>query len=81
MSLNCSKGIAVAVVAFILSNYVLNLPVIIDGVKTISQVPLIAYPGGKVVLDLMILSLLYSIILSSIMSRFSQDFIRLKVEP
>ena len=80
MSLNCSKGIAVAVVAFILSNYVLNLPVIVEGVKTINQVPLITYAGGKIILDLMILFLLYSIILSSLMAKFSQYFIRLKVE-
>jgi len=41
---------------------------------------LIQYPGAKTIIDLMILFMLYSIILSSIMARFSQKFIRLKVE-
>jgi len=80
ISLNCAKGIAVAVIAFILSNYVLNLPILVDGVKLINSIPLIQYPGAKTIIDLMILFMLYSIILSSIMARFSQKFIRLKVE-
>ena len=78
--MNCAKGIAVAVVAFILSKYTLELPVIVEGVKLINIMPLISYPGADIIIDLMILFMLYSIILSSVMSMFSQKFIRLKVE-
>ena len=80
ISLNCAKGIAVAVVAFLLSNYILELPVMVEGVKLINVMPLIRYPGAEVIIDLMILFMVYSIILTTIMARFSQHFIRLKVE-
>jgi NhaP-type Na+/H+ or K+/H+ antiporter len=60
MALNCTKGIAVAVVAFILSNHIIKIP--------------------ESLISLMVLFILYSIILSSVMARFSQKFIRLKVE-
>lgn len=80
ISLNCAKGIAVAVVAFLLTNYMLELPVMIDGVKLMNVMPLINYPGAEIIIDLMILFMVYSILLSTIMSKFSQHFIRLKVE-
>ena len=80
ISLNCAKGIAVAVVAFLLSNYILELPVMVEGIKLINVMPLIRYPGAEVIIDLMILFMVYSIILTTIMARFSQHFIRLKVE-
>lgn len=80
MALNCTKGIAVAVVAFILSNYVLNLPIIENGMTIIKAIPLIGISGATTIIDLMIFFIVYSIILSSITARFSQKFIRLKVE-
>ncbi len=80
ISLNCAKGIAVAVVAFILSNYILELPVTVEGMKLINTIPFIRYPGADVIIDLMILFMVYSILLTTVMARFSQYFIRLKVE-
>jgi len=64
MALNCSKGIAVAVVAFTFSTYAFSTDIVCAGT----------------ILDLMILFLLYSVILSSIVAKFSQNFIRLKIE-
>lgn len=80
MALNCTKGIAVAVVAFILSNYILNIPIIENGMTTVKAIPLIGISGATIIIDLMIFFIVYSIILSSITARFSQHFIRLKVE-
>ncbi len=80
MALNCTKGIAVAVVAFILSNYILNIPIIENGMTTVKAIPLIGISGATTIIDLMIFFIVYSIILSSITARFSQHFIRLKVE-
>lgn len=80
MSVNCAKGIAVAVIAFILSNYTLNIPMIVDGVKINNTMQLINYSGVSTIIDLMILFMVYSIILSTIMSRFSNYFIKIKVE-
>ena len=79
MALNSSKGIAVAVVAFILSNYVLEIP-LDETLKFLKQIPLLEITGTGTVIDLMVLFILYSIILSSITAKFSQKFIRLKVE-
>ena len=80
MALNCTKGIAVAVVAFILSNYILNLPFVEGGATTVKAIRLTAISGATTIIDLMIFFIVYSIILSSITARFSQHFIRLKVE-
>ncbi len=80
MALNCTKGIAVAVVAFIVSNYVLQIPVVQNGVRIINNVPLMSISGADMILNLMVLFILYSILLASITARFSQHFIRLKVE-
>lgn len=60
LSLNVSKGIAVAVVAFILTTY--N----IDGLQTI--------------LNLILVFVLYSIILSTIVIKFSKYFIKKEIE-
>ena len=80
MALNCTKGIAVAVVAFLVSTYVLQIPTLQEGVKVLQELPVISIPGSQTIIDLMVLFIIYSIILSSIMARFSQNFIRLKVE-
>jgi len=80
MALNCTKGIAVAVVAFILSNFTLDIPVIDAGISTIRTLPLVGVAGATTIIDLMIFFIVYSIILSSITAKFSQHFIRLKVE-
>ena len=80
MALNCTKGIAVAVVAFILSNYILNLPIMENGTTVIKALRLTEISGATTIIDLMIFFIVYSIILSSVTARFSQHFIRLKVE-
>lgn len=80
MAFNCSKGIAVAVVAFILSNYVLDIPSIVNGTRIISSVPLKNIAGTGTILDLIVLFILYSIIVSSLISHFSSFFIKMKVE-
>ena len=80
MAMNCTKGIAVAVVAFIISNYVLDIPIIEDGIQLTHQVPLTNFPGTHIILNLMVLFILYSIVLSSVIARFSKKFIRLNVE-
>jgi potassium/hydrogen antiporter len=80
MSLNCAKGIAVAVVAFILSNFILKIPIVEDNVRTIIPLPLESIPGTSEIVNLMILFIIYSVIVSSIAARFSQHFIKLKVE-
>lgn len=80
MALNCTKGIAVAVVAFLVSTYVLQIPTLQEGVKVIQELPFISIQGSQTIIDLMVLFIIYSIILSSVMARFSQVFIRLKVE-
>lgn len=79
MSLNSSKGIAVAVVAFILINYKLEIP-IDKTLNIINEIPLTNLPGTTTIIELTVLFIIYSIILSSIAARFSQKFIRLKVE-
>ncbi|MBW3003204.1 cation:proton antiporter [Candidatus Woesearchaeota archaeon] len=66
MTLNAPKGIAVAVVASTLLVYaVAGTPDFI--------------PGMKLILDLVLLFLLYSIILSTVVIKFSRYFLRLKV--
>lgn len=65
MALSMPKGIAVAVVAFSLS--VFSIPIAYD-------------PLMKTVLAITILSMVYSLVLSSIIDRFSYNFIRVKLE-
>ncbi|MBN1503123.1 cation:proton antiporter [Candidatus Woesearchaeota archaeon] len=72
MAVNCTKGIAVAVVAFMLSKSVIKY----RGEMT----DLILISGMSEVISLMVLFIIYSIILSSIFVRFSKKFIRIKVE-
>ncbi|MBN2368091.1 cation:proton antiporter [Candidatus Woesearchaeota archaeon] len=80
MALNCTKGIAVAVVAFIISNYVLDITVIEEGIRLTHQIPLMNFPGTQSIIDLMVLFILYSILVSSIIARFSKKFIRVTVD-
>ncbi len=72
MSLNASKGIAVAVVAALLINFNLKIG---NGIKFINLV------GGKEILDYILLFIVYSIIVSTIAMKFSKYFIKEKVEP
>ncbi|MBD3204252.1 hypothetical protein GF327_08200 [Candidatus Woesearchaeota archaeon] len=80
MTLNCAKGIAVAVVAFILSKETITQYVISGGTKQIADVNLTEIPGTSAILKLMVLFIIYSIILSSLSIRFSHFFIRKKVK-
>ena len=65
MALSMPKGIAVAVVAFSLS--VFSIPVAVE-------------PLMQTLLELTVVCMVYSLILSSIIDRFSYSFIRVKLE-
>lgn len=80
MTLNCTTGIAVAVVAFILSNYVLDIPMVLNGTEIINSIPLQNLPGTGILLDLIVLFIFYGAIVSSVVSYFSNYFIKVKVE-
>jgi NhaP-type Na+/H+ or K+/H+ antiporter len=78
MSLNCAKGVAVAIVAFMLTSYMLQI--VVPSTGTVESVPFLDIYGSQTIVDLMVLFILYSIIVSSVAARFSRNFIRLKVE-
>lgn len=64
MALSMSKGVALAVVTFSLS--VLPIPAYLEIAR-------------KTILELILMSLLYSLIFSTVIDRFSQKFIRIKL--
>ncbi|MBN2423353.1 cation:proton antiporter [Candidatus Woesearchaeota archaeon] len=80
MSLNATKGIAVAVVAFILSKEKISKYILQDGVRTLTSFDLIEINGTSTLITLMILFIIYSMILASISTKFSKYFIRKKVD-
>ncbi len=80
MGLNCSKGIAVAVVAFILLNEDVKKTFFLNGQQIVQMIPLVDFPGTTDIITLMVLFMLYSIILASVTSVFSEFFIKKKVK-
>ncbi|MBU0756831.1 MAG: cation:proton antiporter [Nanoarchaeota archaeon] len=80
MALNCTKGIAVAVVAFTLSKETISKIVLNNGVREKTQILLIELPGTESILTLMVLFMIYSIVLASITARFSKFFIQKEVK-
>ena len=72
ISLNASKGIAVAVVAALLLSYTLNF----KG----KEILFTNIPGGQEILNYTLIFLVYSIIVSTISLKFAKFFIRRKIE-
>ena len=79
MSLNVQKGIAVAVVIFILTTYMFTTTEIVKGIGNLVTVPFISLPGAQVVLNLSLAFILYSIITSTIMIKLSKYFLKMNV--
>ena len=80
MSLNVQKGIAVAVVAFILTTLVFTKTEVINGIKQVIEVSFISLPGANVVLNLSLAFILYSIIISTILIKFSKYFLSTEIK-
>jgi|TARA_B100001971_G_C18244954_1_gene573584 NhaP-type Na+/H+ or K+/H+ antiporter len=79
MSFNVQKGIAVAVVIFILTTYMFTTTEIVKGIGNLVTVPFISLPGAQVVLNLSLAFILYSIITSTIMIKLSKYFLKMNV--
>ncbi len=74
LSLNIPKGIATAVVAFTLSSFVfLNF-------SDKANVLFSAIPDGKTILNTILIFMLYSLVISTIITHFSKYFIRVDIE-
>jgi len=74
ITLNAPKGIPVAVIGFSLTTYSLAQIVTQKGVESIVYTPLTQIPAILMILDLIIVLLIYSIILSTIVTAFKHWF-------
>ncbi|MBD3310619.1 hypothetical protein GF351_05360 [Candidatus Woesearchaeota archaeon] len=80
MTLNVQKGIAVAVIAFTLVSYSITRSSVVVGLAQEESILLTALPGVETVLNLILIFMLYSIILSTVISKFSKRFISVQLE-
>lgn len=76
MALNVQKGIAVATVAIGLISYQLNHIAFISGIEKIASMPFIEVLGANQILNLTLAFMLLSIILSTIVMKFSKYFLK-----
>ena len=76
MSLNVQKGIGVATVAISLISYKLTHIAIISGIEKTASMPFTDLLGAREILNLILAFMLFSIILSTIVMKFSNYFLK-----
>jgi len=80
MSLNVQKGIAVAVVAFILTTLTFTKVELVNGVEQAVETAFVSLPGASVILNLTLAFILYSIIISTVLIKLSRFFIKTEIK-
>lgn len=78
MALNVQKGIAVATVAVGLISYNITYIALISGVEKSAAMPFMEILGANEILNLILAFMLFSIILSTVVMKFSNFFVREK---